>query len=79
MGSIIFGYYPDIIRYPGYPRIGLLSARPDRIIYPPQVWTQSRAIGSGGARRPGTDPGGQAGFGQVQAVKSDSPGFGRSG
>lgn len=31
-------YYPDIIRYPDYPRIGLLSARPDRIIYPPQVW-----------------------------------------
>jgi len=31
-------YYPDIIRYPGYPQIGLLSARPDRIIYPLQVW-----------------------------------------
>ena len=35
----------------------------------------SRAMGSGGVRRPGrTDPGGQ-----VQAVKSDSDGFGRSG
>ena len=34
----IFRYYLDIIWYPDYPWIGLLSARPDRIIYPPQVW-----------------------------------------
>jgi len=40
----------------------------------------SRAMGSGGARRPGrTDPGGQARFEEVQAVKSDLDGFGRSG
>ena len=41
IGSILFRYYLDIIRYPGYPWIGLLSARPDRIIYPPQVCLDS--------------------------------------